>query len=118
MPKIDPSFPKEIMLDVWDTAGQEEYMALNRTFFQGAHCVIITFAVDRPESFRSVQNHLDNINLYCGENVLKVLVGNKCDLEERYISYDDIKDRGEELGIRFFETSALPEKRETIDELF
>ena len=30
---IDPSIPKEIMLDVWDTAGQEEYMALTRTFF-------------------------------------------------------------------------------------
>ena len=47
-----------------------------------------------------------------------MLVGNKSDLDERYISFDDIRDKGEELGIRYFETSALPERRETIEEVF
>ena len=106
------------MMDVWDTAGQEEYMALTRTFFQGAHCVIITFAVDSPKTFNSVQTHLDNINQNCDEDVLKVLVGNKCDLEDRYISFDDINLKADDLGIRFFETSAMPDKKETIEELF
>ena len=95
----DPSMPKEINMDVWDTAGQEEYMALTRTFFQGAHCVIITFSVDSPKSFSSVQTHLDNITQYCGENVLKVLVANKCDLEQHYITFDDMKYKAEELDL-------------------
>ncbi len=37
---------KQIQLDIWDTAGQDEYAAMNRNFFSGAHCVIIVFAID------------------------------------------------------------------------
>lgn len=109
---------KEIVMDVWDTAGQEEYQPMNRNFFAGSHCVILAFAVDRPSTFQAIDQHLNSITQYCDENVLKILVGNKADLEERHISFDDISDKAEELKIKFFETSAIPEKKSTIDELF
>ena len=49
--------------------------------------------------------------------MVKYLVGNKCDLEfERRITFDDLEDKKNDLGVRGFETSAL--KKTTIDELF
>ena len=49
--------------------------------------------------------------------MIKYLVGNKCDLEfERRITFDDLEDKKNDLGVRGFETSAL--KKTTIDELF
>lgn len=104
---------------MWDTAGQDEYQAMNRNFFAGAHCVIIVFAVDSPSSFQSIETHLYNIDSYCSKDVIKILVGNKCDLESgRHINYDDMMDKGTDLNVRCFETSCLDVKRSTVDELF
>ena len=48
-----------------------------------------------------------------------MLVGNKCDLEtERRVMFDDLSDKAAELEVPYFETSALPDKKSTIDELF
>ena len=116
---IDPSFPTKLKFDVWDTAGQDDYIVINKLHFQGAHCVIITFAVDSPKSFSSVENHYNNIKQICDENALIVLVGNKCDLDARYIQFDDLAQKADDLSIQMYlETSALPERRETIDQLF
>lgn len=55
----------------------------------------------------------------CDPDVLVVLVGNKCDLDEHYISFDDMSQKAEDLGIKhFFETSAIPDRKDTIEQLF
>ena len=46
-------------------------------------------------------------------------MGNKCDLDEdRRISFDDMCDKAQDNEIKAFETSALPDRKSTIDELF
>ena len=43
---------------------------------------------------------------YASENVNKILVGNKCDLEtDRQVIYDEGKDYADRLGIKFIEAS-------------
>ena len=55
----------------------------------------------------------------CGENTLKILVGNKCDLEnERTVGWEELEDKAGEIGAKFLETSALQNKRDTIERLF
>ena len=112
--------PLKMKLDIWDTAGQESQQALARNFYSGSHAVIIVYSVVSPYTFKSVDNHMNNINQYCNdENVLKFLVGNKCDLEEdRRVTFDDLLEKQQDYNIRGFETSALPERKSTIDELF
>ena len=52
-------------------------------------------------------------------DVIKYLVGNKCDLDlERRVSFDELQEKAMELNIRGFETSALPDKKSTIEDLF
>ena len=63
--------PPKMRLDIWDTAGQESQQALARNFYSGSHAVIIVYGVDSPQTFKSVENHVNNVNQYCNdENVL------------------------------------------------
>ena len=67
---------------------------MTKNFFAGAHLVIIVYAVDSPNSFKSVEAHLNNVENYCKKDVIKIMVGNKCDLEgERRITFDDMHDK-------------------------
>ena len=73
--------PLKMKLDIWDTAGTESAQAIARNFYSGSHAVIVVYSVDSPNTFKSVDFHMNNINQYCNDdNVLKFLVGNKCDL--------------------------------------
>ena len=44
-------------LDIWDTAGQEQYSMLNRNHYSGAHAVIIVYAVNSLKTFKSVEGY-------------------------------------------------------------
>ena len=61
-----------------------------------------------------------DIDKYCiNENVLKFLVGHKIDLgEDRRITFDDLLEKMQEYNCKGFETSAMPELKSTIDDLF
>ena len=110
---------KTLKLDVWDTAGQEEYQPMNRNFFSGADAVIIVCACDKQSTFKSLDTHLNSIEGYCPASVIKVLVNNKIDLEnEMRVTYEDIMQKGDDLEIPFFLTSAIESRRDTIQELF
>ena len=89
-----------------------------RGHFPGYHCVIIVFSVDSPASFKSIDTHMNNIDNYCSKDVIKIIAGNKCDLDERHITWDDMIEKAQDLGVKSFETSAMENKRSTINDLF
>ncbi|XP_047315005.1 ras-related protein RIC1 [Impatiens glandulifera] len=98
---------KSIKLQIWDTAGQERFRTITSSYYRGAHGIIVVYDVTEQESFNNVKQWLSEIDRYANENVNKLLVGNKCDLEEnREVSYDAGKAFADELGIPFMETSA------------
>ncbi len=74
--------PLKIKLDIWDTAGEEAQAMLNQNFFHGAHAIIIVYAIDKPTSFKSVSNYYETVEKICPPQSLKVIVGNKCDLDD------------------------------------
>ena len=49
---------------------------------------------------------MDNIENIFGKDVIKIIAGNKCDLDERHITWDDMNDKALELGVRSYEISA------------
>ena len=56
----------------------------------------------------------------CDATTIKILCGNKCDMEgSRLVQFDDMKEQEAQLEFRrSFETSALPQYRQTILEMF
>jgi Ras-related protein Rab-1A len=98
---------KTIKLQIWDTAGQERFRTITSSYYRGAHGIIIVYDCTDQESFNNVKQWLLEIERYAGDNVVKLLVGNKCDLTARkLVDYSTAKEYADQLGIPFLETSA------------
>lgn len=96
-----------IKLQIWDTAGQERFRTITSSYYRGAHGIIVVFDVTDQESFNNVKQWLNEIDRYANENVNKLLVGNKCDLEDkRVVEQSTAQAFAEEIGIPYIETSA------------
>ncbi|ORZ22616.1 ras family-domain-containing protein [Absidia repens] len=98
---------KRIKLQIWDTAGQERFRTITTAYYRGAMGILLVYDVTDERSFANVQNWFSNIEQHANEGVNKILIGNKCDMEEKRVV---TKAQGEalasELGIQFMETSA------------
>jgi Ras-related protein Rab-1A len=98
---------KTVKLQIWDTAGQERFRTITSSYYRGAHGIIIVYDITDRESFDNVKQWLNEIDRYACENVNKLLVGNKCDLEaKRQVEFEEAKAFADERGIPFLETSA------------
>ena len=51
---------KSIKFEVWDTAGQEKYRALNRIFYKDAGAAILVYDITKKESFEQIQKYWYN----------------------------------------------------------
>lgn len=98
---------KKIKLQIWDTAGQERFHTITTSYYRGAMGIMLVYDITNAKSFDNIQKWLRNIDEHANEDVEKMIVGNKCDMEDRRIIP---KERGEavarEHGVRFMETSA------------
>ena len=98
---------KIIKLQIWDTAGQERFKAITNSFYRGAHGIIIVFDVTNGESFENVGNWLEEVNRREPETTFKLLLGNKCDQDQkRVIPFEAALEYANKLHIPYFETSA------------
>lgn len=98
---------KVIKLQIWDTAGQEKFRTITSSYYRGAHGVIVVYDVTNRESFNNVKNWMGEITRYASENVNRVLIGNKCDIDgKKAVTTEEGKELADSLGIPFMETSA------------
>ncbi|XP_063703789.1 ras-related protein Rab-1A [Culicoides brevitarsis] len=98
---------KTIKLQIWDTAGQERFRTITSSYYRGAHGIIVVFDCTDQESFNNVKQWLEEIERYACENVNKLLVGNKCDLQaKKVVDTATATEYANQLGIPFLETSA------------
>ncbi|KTW28020.1 GTP-binding protein ypt2 [Pneumocystis carinii B80] len=98
---------KRIKLQIWDTAGQERFRTITAAYYRGAMGILIVYDVTDEKSFQNVRLWVSNVEQHASEGVNKILVGNKCDWEERrVISEEQGQALAQEFGIPFLETSA------------
>ena len=97
---------KNVKLQIWDTAGEERFRTIISSYYKGAHGILLMFDVTDYDSFESLENWLIEIEKNANKNVIKLLIGNKIDLEEnRKVSYNQAKDFADSNGIQYIETS-------------
>jgi len=99
---------QRIKLTIWDTAGQDKFRRLTGSYYRGAQGIILVYDVTKEDTFDNIKGWLDEANTFTTkDNIVKVLVGNKIDLEEnREISRRDGSQYAKEQGMLFFEASA------------
>ncbi len=77
-------------------------------YYRGAMGILLVYDVSDEGSFANIRNWMKNIEQHASESVVKVLIGNKSDLDEskRAVPYARGKALADEYRIPFFETSA------------
>ena len=79
-----PELGKSLVLDIWDTAGQEKYKSLTKFFYKDAAMVVLVYDITRRESFDNLKNFwYKEIKEHGEKDIVLGIAGNKSDL------YDD-----------------------------
>ena len=99
----------QCQLEILDTAGQDDYQTMLDTWINSADGFILVYSIDNKESFESTKTRYDRIiRLKEGQKVSIIVVGNKCDLEDkRQVSKEEVEKYCNEMNISFLEASAL-----------
>ena len=94
-------------IQIWDTAGQESFKSITRTYYKSSACALIVYDISCRESFNNVTTWIDDCKAQTSKNLFMILIGNKSDLEDkREVSNDEGRELAEKYGLDFFETSA------------
>jgi small GTP-binding protein len=97
----------EFRVEVWDTAGQEQYHALGPLFYRNAQAGIIVFDVTERSTFAQCSQWASELRQALGDACVILLAGNKVDLyHTRAISEVEVVSLADSIRVNSFETSA------------
>lgn len=97
---------KVCKLQIWDTAGQERFATITTSYYRGAHGIIMVYDVTDMASFASIKRWNDEVDKRANETVVKLIVGNKCDMKQRVVDRQTVEEYASSLNVSFLETSA------------
>jgi len=125
-PTIENSYRKQVevdgnisVMDILDTAGQEEYRVLQDQYIHRGEGFVVMYSVTSRASFELVTKFQQKIFMVKDEEEYfpMVIVGNKCDLDDqREVTKDEGEELAKTIGCPFFETSA--KTRINVEECF
>ncbi|GLJ22479.1 hypothetical protein SUGI_0423230 [Cryptomeria japonica] len=99
---------KTVKAQIWDTAGQERYRAVTSAYYRGAVGAMLVYDISKRQTFDHVARWLEELRGHADNNIVIMLVGNKCDLSNlREVPTEDAKEFSQREGLFFLETSAL-----------
>ena len=104
-------------IQIWDTAGQENFRSIARAYYKNSICACIVYDITSRNSFNSVQSWIDDCTKQTPRNILLLLIGNKNDLnDKREVQYEEGEEFAKKKNMIFLETSA--KTGNNIDKIF
>ena len=109
----------KVKLKIMDTAGQEKYNSLTKTYYKNADGVLFVFDINNKKSFDSLQKWMELFNENNnGKKIIPIyLLGNKCDLE-RKVEQESIDKFIKETDFKYREMSAFKDDETKFSEVF
>ena len=113
-PTIEDRYKKEVKIEnktfnieILDTAGEEDYQNMMDMWINFGEGFLLVFALNDKESFNLIRSKRDRIlKGKHGQKTPMLLVGNKVDLKDRQVKFDEAKQLADLWGIEYIETSA------------
>lgn len=103
--------PRRVKMQIWDTAGQECFKAIIRSYYTHANICFIVYDVSNRSSYMNVpgwhKELTSKIDDTLAEQLVIVLCANKTDTAHRVVSLDEGEEFAIENGLLYTETSAL-----------
>jgi small GTP-binding protein len=106
---------KDIKLQIWDTGGQERFSPIRELYYKGALGAVVVFDVTNRESFEHAQNWFSEVRKNVA-NIPITLIGNKIDLPNRVVTYEEGVQMARKCAAPYRETSA--KTGTCVDEVF
>ncbi len=104
-------------LQIWDATGQERFKMITSSYYRGVHLSVIVYDITDRNSFDGVVSWYEQAEKFGREPMLKFLVGNKSDLEDkRVVEYQEGKQFADNFNMEFIEVSA--NDKPSVDTLF
>ena len=98
---------KVFRIQIWDTAGQENFRSITRAYYKNSVCALVVYDISSRDSFNNVSTWIEDCKNQSPKTIFMVLVGNKCDLnDKRQVTAEEGKDLADRNEMLFFETSA------------
>eukprot|EP01035_Chromulina_nebulosa_P021365 gene21365-27678_t len=109
---------EKVKLQIWDTAGQESFRSIARSYYRDASGALLVFDVTRRETFKHLSRWLQEARQFANPNIAVTLVGNKSDIAppKRQVQRNEAEAFAAENGITYVETSA--KTADGVDEAF
>ena len=112
----------KIRMQIWDTAGQEKFNSLVKSYYQNTEVGIFLYSIDKEDSFDNVQTWYTNFKENSTQNSFNVLIGNKKDLEDekREVSFEKGENFAKQNEFKFFKevTCKLDNEANDIIDIF
>jgi Ras-related protein Rab-2A len=97
----------QVKLQIWDTAGQESFRSITRSYYRGAAGALLVYDITRRDTFAHLGRWLEEATSHAQPNMVILLIGNKNDLEDRRaVSTAEGQAFADQHGLLFLETSA------------
>lgn len=98
---------QKIKIQVWDTAGQEMFRSITRSYYRGATVAVVVFDTSRYDTFKDIKKWFDDIHSMGNNKTIIVLVGNKYDLaHRRQVKEQDARNLADKYNCFYMEASA------------
>ena len=98
---------KIFRIQIWDTAGQENFRSIARAYYKNSVCACVVYDISNHSSFEDIQIWIDDCTKQTAKSVLLFLIGNKSDLNDnREVSYEEGEAYAKSHKMMFLETSA------------
>lgn len=108
---------EKVKLQIWDTAGQESFRSIARSYYRDASGALLVFDVTRRETFGHLSRWLEEARQFASPNICITLVGNKADVvSKRVIPRAEAQAFADENGLEYIEASA--KSAEGVDDAF
>ena len=98
----------KVKLQIWDTAGQENFQSVTKIFYRGAHAVFLTYNITSMDSFKNMDMWYTEVKSQSEKDALCFLIANQKDRElEREVGLDKAEKFKQIKNLDYFaETSA------------
>ncbi|XP_009396663.2 ras-related protein RABB1c-like [Musa acuminata AAA Group] len=108
---------KLIKLCIWDTAGQETFRSITRSYYRGAVAALLVYDITRRRTFDHLADWLEDARRHANADMTIMLIGNKSDLaRKRAVSTEEGEQFAKDHGLMFMEASAR--SGENVEEAF
>ena len=110
---------QNVKCQIWDTAGQEKMKAIASAYYRNANGAVLVFDIANKDSFKKIDYWLNELRENVPEHISIILLGNKCDLEEkRQVAQEEAKAYAVSNGFFYLEVSAKTNENDCVTTAF